>query len=248
MAIWTTQYEASAIPTSATPAWTRNGGTPDTESVSSGIFTLGDGPAVVIQTYYSLEDTDISNSGGFTIEARIRVVTSGGPSDCIMGVELASGAPWIYIYIDDTSIEINDGTQLATYTMDTTDNFHIYRMTVRDSVATVWVDGVQRMQATSLDTSGTGQLVEFGCFGEGGSYESQWDYVYFTSANAYEIPENHPRPLRTGEIITNLKTATTTASNYLSDQNVAQYGSSRREEVLAQIGEGNREFKKFYFN
>ena len=49
------------------------------------------------------------------------------------------------------------------------------------------------------------------------------------------------------EVITKLKAATSTASNYLSDQKVAQYGSGRKDEVVASIGDNGQSWEKLFF-
>ena len=184
---WDVLYEANQIPESATPAWTQVNLNPDTETAAGGIFTMAETLPVINGPYYTSSDANISNTTGFTIQARLKVITTTNSTglDCILGVELGAGQPWGYLYFTQTNIQINEGVVTpATYTMDTTDDFHIYHFTVKNSVCRAYVDGIYRITATLNNIAGSGTLAEFGTFASG-AYEHQWDYVYFSAGGAF---------------------------------------------------------------
>jgi len=175
-------YEANELPEDATPAWSLIG--THNESVSKGILTIekpsGTGG------WYELFNADISNITGFTIEAKIKVITSDEVSGygCILGVEFGAGEPWAYLYLRKDKIMINEGVVAPVeYEMDTTDGFHVYRFIVKDSICKAYVDGVLRLTATINNIQGNDTLAEFGTFDD--PFEHQWDYVYFRTDGAF---------------------------------------------------------------
>lgn len=68
------------------------------------------------------------------------------------------------------------------------------------------------------------------------------------AVNFTASPGLHVNELRPGEIITKLKADTGTPENNLSDQNTAEFGSNRWDDIRASIGDNGQSFKKLYYD
>ena len=181
--LWLTRYEADQLPTAAIPVWTKVGGfTADTEEISpAGFLHLVSNDSG--EATYSQNESGIDNAVGTTIELRVKMISGYTFADQInsMSLELRDGVRqvWLDIYSDAIA------TKGETYEMDTTDDYHIYRVTVKGTETKVYVDGVLRI-TDNTSWAGAQKYVLFtgGSWYEG-SIESSWDYVYYRTDGAF---------------------------------------------------------------
>ena len=156
-----------------------------TASVAGGILTLatdtadrgflgGDSSSQI------MANSGISVSSGYTIETRVKVVTSSG-SQGAFAINLAptSGSVIQTLLCVDAGSQAwsNDVTDIGVN--DNTDNFHVFRVAQAPGEAnfTVWRDGVRL--ATGLPTGGpwAGRSFNFGDFSSSYAGTTQVDYV-----------------------------------------------------------------------
>ena len=179
---WATQYEANELPTAATPAWVKTGSA-TTEEISPAGFLHLVSKATDEITYF-IEDVSLDNSVGVTLEARVKMVsgyTFADGSDAMSLVGRDGVRGW---FLDIYSDTIDTG--FGQYSMDTTDDFHTYRVTVIGTTQKVYVDGVLVITAT-LVGGGSGDTKIFfkGGYFSGAVIESSWDYVYYRADGAF---------------------------------------------------------------
>lgn len=179
---WGLRYEADALPQDSTPTWTRvRSGTP-TEEILDGKLHLSMTAAELI--YYNLTDAALSDTG-FILETRVKVVSSSNFEDCVVAIELGSGTKFGELIFYEDRITIWDGQNtLSTYTMDTTDDYHVYRVTISNDVMTVYVDSIRKMQSTLVGDTSSGTILFFGSFNTG-TIEHYWDYVYYSTDGSF---------------------------------------------------------------
>lgn len=182
---WDVLYEANELPDAATPAWTKTGGV--TAEISPAGFlhaVSGNGLG------YRIEDANISNSVGVTMEARLKVI-SGQVNDWPDWVNASS---LIWTNIDGTKYIsfwfYSDGVWAwpseNNYLMDTTDDYHTYHFTVKNDVAKLYIDGVLRLTETSFESLVQNKNFSFDPDGNWvAGIETSWDYVYYSYGGAF---------------------------------------------------------------
>ena len=191
-ASWSVQYEANELPDAATPAWTKtitgDGGL-TTEEISPAGF-LHQITAVNARTFYTLNDS-LDNSTGSTMEARMKTIVGTSIDD-------PSTSPSLIMIDDDTrgsgliiysdAIDLNGGINGIVYEMDTTDDYHTYRLTLEGNIPKAYVDGGLVITGGVLQTfNGGSQYIYF----EGGGYSSNvcefsWDSVCYLTEGAFK--------------------------------------------------------------
>ena len=142
---------------------------------------------------YVVRDIGALNSRGVTIEARVKVVASGG-EHCVR--------PGIQLFIADShcaeAVVVGEGYVETRYSvmrheMDTTSDYHVYRMAARGDDYRVYVDGklaingqgrylgtrTNRHRLTWLDT------VRFGAGTKYARAEGYIDFLRYTTAGAF---------------------------------------------------------------
>jgi hypothetical protein len=173
---WSLNYTADALPEDSTPAWTHLGGAYG--SVAAGILTIDTTGGASYFCYYRMSGlTEMINSRGFTIEAKMKVITSANP-DVRLILRFTDDARVASLAFSQTQIALLG--PIDSYNMDTTDAFHVYRITVIGSTIKVYVDNILRMSGT-IPTATSAQRIEFGDAIAPGSMnsKSEWDYVKF---------------------------------------------------------------------
>ncbi len=183
---WGVQYEANELPTAATPAWNEANDGTFARSVSDGILHITSTSGYV---YWYLYGLNIPLATGFTCEARIKVVTATGgysviPFDIYEEIGGGAGGGWVELKTDRVKLDTQGG-ESGEYLMDTTDDYHVYRLTYINNVLTLYVDGIQRIQLTDSATVGT--FIDNIFWGNEGAstMDAYWDYVYYRTDGAY---------------------------------------------------------------
>ncbi len=164
----TVTYEANELPQDASPPWDsqyQDRGS----SVSGGILTTGH---PIDDSQWFLEDPygPIPDMGN-VMEVYMKVITEEGAlpdRKAIFGIGNGSWTTLLKIYEDKITDDIGND-----YSMDTTDDFHVYRMTLKSGDAIIYVDGIQRL--TLPPQSSPHRRFRFEQ--NGGGHRSQWDYV-----------------------------------------------------------------------
>jgi len=183
---WTVQYEANELPDAATPAWTKSGtfgATTEEISPAGYLRTVTENGKIV--SYY-IADSNFSVATGWTMEARLKII-SGYTHDPFVDatgltVRATDDTDSIYADIYTDGIDVN-GTF---YAFDTTDDYHTYRMTRKDTVINFYIDGVLAETVTNaVSGTATGQIWYEPSYYAGGVVEVSTDYVYYRTDGAY---------------------------------------------------------------
>lgn len=127
-----------------------------------------------------------SNSIGVTLEANFKVEDIGPNSDLFLFVR--DGTRFDGINIFENRIQCLNDPSLFYY-IDTTDQFHIYRITAKNDDIMVYVDGLLCINGTNRYTSSTsGNIAQFGETSDSAGYysNSHWDYVKFNTTGTLE--------------------------------------------------------------
>lgn len=179
---WTVKYEANELPEEATPAWTGGGlGPGEGEEISpAGYLHLETEEG---SKFYQLDVSDFDASVGLTVETRLKIISSAGDDIQIRIDDLTNS---IILKIHESGVQLTQVTdeEEATYAMDTTDDYHIYRITKINQTVKVYVDGVLRLTGTA-NVEGEEGFVSFGAFGPSEGQESSWDYFYYRTDGAF---------------------------------------------------------------
>ncbi|MBI4214430.1 S8 family serine peptidase [archaeon] len=187
------EYSADAVPAEAGWLTSTYSGAPNLQTVSGGILDYIKPLNAHHYTYRTSSSSDsvaaLSNLIGTTLEARIKVVNGGYNS----GYD--SVPPFYY----GAFLDIRDGTKIAglsigegviqlgaqLYQMDTTNDFHVYRLTLRGNEAKVYVDGILVLSGTVLDYNQKFVLWGVSSSGNTDYARSLWDYVKYRNDGAY---------------------------------------------------------------
>ena len=184
---WTDDLDMSVEPNSA--GWTLGGS--DYASVSSGILTINTLNKTTASNFYYKMWT-ASNTNGWTIEAKMRVIES----------ELASvfeenawnnsctfkgydGNKWEGICFFNDGILINNNGQHVKHLMNTTSEYHVYRISVRGTVGYVYVDGALIAKTTSETTSNDYILFGDSATTTGDNTHTEWEFVRYYQGTDY---------------------------------------------------------------
>ena len=173
---------------------------PDDKALGNGVWEVfGTSEIGKITKDGELHITDTADKVGFfmraidtkaaTVEARVRVLSQAGASySLLMGIEGPAGDAWMDLFPDHIAID-NGG---PTHVLDMT-KYHILRVTkdAKNKIV-VYVDDKQVLEGTTGGNSGRFDII-FGAGSTGGSSESYWDYVVYTTAGAFPPNElsNH---------------------------------------------------------
>ncbi len=188
---WDVLYEANELPQNATPAWSKTQSTPSpSEVISDGtlVLTISSGRNIS----YASGSIGFSASTGYTVEARIKPVTFGSLEDDYLGESYncffdfgdANQYGAVLLYPDHVSLMFDQ--TIDKYYFTTTDDFHIYHVTVEGSTAKLYVDSVLRITVTGAVNDGPWQVVKFAHLNPGtGAEEQIWDYVYYSTGGAF---------------------------------------------------------------
>ncbi len=188
--IFTDSYEADALPTASTPAWTEffNQGT---ESVAGGILTLS--TAAGDDNLYRLGggtglDWDPTGAGS-TLEIRLKVDSQLGATGAGDFGILTGAKVWKFSFATN---QINEVVAGGTVSMDTSAAFHVYRFTVAGTGGplNLYVDGGGSPVATFAGGATGSNRLDWGDDLGADAGQVQWDYIRWTNLGAFApVPE-----------------------------------------------------------
>lgn len=171
---WDVDYDCSVEPDAAAPAWDLLGND----------FAISDGDILTIDTItpgganacaYELGVVGLDNSVGWIVEVRLKVVTSASADERLM-VNVSDGKYVEVLTFSDSLIKFLYGA--GEHVMDTTSDYHIYRIVGKGASIKVFVDNVLRIDG-HLSQGTAFKKVRFGDIGTvvGENSESLWDYI-----------------------------------------------------------------------
>jgi len=170
---WNVRYEANEL-----PVWTKSGSF-TTEKISpAGYLHLVSGESV---GYYNIEP-GFDASVGLTIETRLKII-----SEDSVGLQIVvdDNTHFWRLKLSESYIQLEGVSEEEgiTYHIDTTDDYHIYRITKLNEVIKVYVDDILRLTCTANAEGGEPSLI----FGNTDSeiQESYWDYLYYRTDGAF---------------------------------------------------------------
>jgi len=193
--MWTVQYEANELPENATPAWT-------TEHVPNPLVesTVEISPAGILhvigsETVAWRRIEEFSDAVGSTVEFSLQVIVGGllvNTSEDI-NIQIYNGVNGSFLFIYTNGIKLGYGDD--SYAFNTTNEQHIYRITVKDSVVKVYVDGILRIEGVPFIGEGS-PSIEFYASAGIENTETKWDYLYYRTDGAF-APTNIIGPFPT---------------------------------------------------
>lgn len=167
---WTIAYEADKKP--AKP-WTRDSGSVRTEErLSDGSLIIADRGTVSGDYHYYRCPWGADPAGKSVVEARVKVVSG------LSRIIITSGAAQERLELQPDRIELWSRKTIR-HAMDTTKDFHVYRIETQGKDIKVYVDGGLRLNAPGAYVKAAANRNEI-CFGASDSTnvgEACWDYV-----------------------------------------------------------------------
>lgn len=183
---WGVRYEANELPNKASPAWEIvEAGTPFSEITNQTLHMTSSETDFRI---YRRSNIGISNSTGFTCEYRLKVIACGtGVTGATMYLQGDTFRVWLYVSKGKVLLRrlAEGGLEDDSYEMDTTSNYHTYRLIVKDSTASAYIDGVLRLSG-ALGKSAYAAKIQFGDLETSVPDEYYWDYVRYRTDGAFE--------------------------------------------------------------
>jgi hypothetical protein len=149
---------------------------------------------------YQINDNNLSNNSGTTVEARIKNINAQG-----LAISLSDGTYYETLVLSTYGLELLNTHMnsleaglplIAGYKVDTTDDFHIYRMTMQGNEINVYVD-CELVLTGNMPLPTSEKSVKFGHVAHAHDYdvatsmyinfESEWDYVkYAPGVNSFD--------------------------------------------------------------
>jgi len=169
-----------------------------TSSVSGGILQI-DSPLTAFHGYRApMADWETAVlTGEWVVEARIHLIeqaNTNNPDRGALHIVAADAMHYFPLIIHEDKISFLLGagsgpySGTSTYSMDTTDGFHTYRMEISGPLVEVYVDGVLVMSPINTGSS-LGQVFAFGDLFYENSSSSEWDYVSFEGTSVVSSDE-----------------------------------------------------------
>lgn len=181
---WTKKLDMNLLPSHPSQGYTAfpTGGTEGTfANVSGGILTLTVANPTAMM-YYQSNTWSASSTTGYTIEAKMQVLSSSA-SDRRLNIYFGDGTADGYLAFSNSQIQLSSG---QTYVASTADAYHTYRITVLGSVVDVYVDG--KLKITGSTAAGGTNVVQFGDQLNSGASVSRWDYFYYDTTQVWTLP------------------------------------------------------------
>jgi len=167
---WTVAYEGDKKPVKP---WTRDSGSVRTEErLANGTLTIADRGTVAGDYHYYRYPWGADPAGKSVVEARVKVVSG------LSRVIITNGEAQERLELQPDRIELWSCKAIH-YAMDTTKDFHVYRIVTQGKDVKVYVDGELRLDAPGayVKTAANRNEVCFGAYDSTSVGEACWDYV-----------------------------------------------------------------------
>ena len=149
-----TILDMDVLPSADTPAWAFTGTDEGTDcAVSGGVLTIdtvggSGGTATAVYTIAGGANWTVSNADGYWVDMKCRVTAGTGALTLV--ADDGTKKETVLIYSDKVTIA-NNGTTL-TYFLDAS-VYHTYRLAVKTTVSTLFIDGVESLVGVSAASS-----------------------------------------------------------------------------------------------
>ena len=172
------KYECTVEPDSSTlgiEKWTLYG--TDYSSVSDGILTLNTSASTAYTCSYVKFPT-INFTAGFTVKFKAQIVTGVGDHPFYINLHDPINLLHCQLSFRTDSIYRHSGDKICDF--NTTDAYHVYRLYILGSTATLYIDDVEKGSWT-VGLAYGGSLIAFGDGGSDSSVNIKIDYFYYGS-------------------------------------------------------------------
>jgi len=186
---WDVDYDCSVEPPVAAPPWTLEG-TDECTSDGSTITIDTDTPGGVRRCDYFKENLAFDNTVGWIVEVRMKVFVAALADNRLM-IKVGDGTKEETLMFAVDKIKLDKAGD--EYVMDTTDDYHVYRLAGKGNILKVYVDGILRIYTTLSDPA-IFKRVYFGdnSLAAGFNSKSQWDYIrYYDAGDSPPNIETH---------------------------------------------------------
>ena len=170
------KYECTVEPDSSTlgtEKWTLYD--TDYSSVADGILTIDTSAATSRKTSY-LRSPSINFAAGFTVKFKAQIVSSAGNNPFYINLHDEINLLHCQVYFRSDSIYRHSGDKICDF--DTTDAYHVYRLYILGTTATLYIDDVSKGSWT-LGVSYGGSIIAFGDSSTDSSINIKIDYLYY---------------------------------------------------------------------
>jgi len=177
---WTKEYDGAAEPDSGGAYdWTLAG---TDYSTSDGSVLTIDSIGQGANSCYYIQSPAVDFDSGVTLEARVKHVQDEGAGYLSIAIMDGTQNERVRFRVYDTQIWC-EGTA---YNMDTTTDYHIYRIVVEGTRIDVYVDGIRRIENETVYSSASPNQIRFGDenSADGINTESIIDYFNYILGSA----------------------------------------------------------------
>jgi len=188
---WTGYADMSVPPWQQDDRWIVRGNF-DIRRTSGGVLTLKSSWSDT--AWLECQEDDLDNLRGVTVEVRLKVVqaASHGHQGSCLSVQDGEREAKLTFYPDRVSIR-DQNQEKSIHRMDTTDAFHTYRLTMRDDILHVYIDGFPRAIGLLNGVSTKGIYLGDLSAVEGENMHAEVDYLLYSVENTYP-PSDLPSP------------------------------------------------------
>ncbi len=184
---WFCEYTADAVPDKAVPRWVPSL-KPNTErTVEQGVLRIVDSGKRSGELHCYRRSWRVDPSAGGLVEARVKVIANDGRSGICILVADGEHEVGLTLYPDRVAVE----SLGITHKMQTTDDYHVYRIAVRRDDFHLWVDGKSVIDGTGRHTHpahSSRNCVSFGSISSAAQSEALWDFVRYASYGRLNPP------------------------------------------------------------
>jgi sialidase-1 len=218
--VWTQTYDMTRHP--GLSGWL---GDNTSDEVKEGVLRIVDGSTVAGSGHCFQVDWEASPAREAVVEARVKVISCVGEAGVCLWVSNGVNEDGLTLYPDRVELAFAK----LKYDLDTTADFHVYRLTIQRHDLKLSVDGKLALDATGKFTheayQGRNEL-SFGSASSAATGESLWDYVRFRSPFRVQVGRRPPG-LRTTTIFREPDTYAVFPSLYLEPRTERLYTSFR---------------------
>ncbi len=186
---WTVKYDADTLPGKAYPYWRGWPGPNTSRELEDGVLRIVDGDSKKGTLHCYSQAWFADPQHGAVFEARVKVIANDDRS----GVALvgADGKHEVGITLYPDRVDV--GRPPVSYAMSTTDDFHVYRLAIRNDDYHLWIDGKLAVEGVGKHTHEAHRgrnVIMFGSISSKARSEALWDYV------RYVVLDRKPAPPR----------------------------------------------------
>ena len=170
---WDSMYTADALPTAA--GWCcLVYGSDNYASVAGGILTINTTASNAYMSAYA-KQPGVNFTGGFSVVFKAQVVSSSGDYPFLVNAIDNVIKRTFYLWLRDDSV-YHESTKICDF--DTTDAYHVYRVYVVGTLATLYIDGVSKGSWTVATITPGIDMIKFGDTTDS-SINIKIDYLYY---------------------------------------------------------------------